>query len=319
MIKLDVKDKKILSILDMDARLPLSIIAKKVRLSRDVVNYRIRQLEKKGIIEGYYSVIDITKLRMMYCRTFFKYRKITPEIEKEILYYCNNNKNITWVIMGEGKYDISIMIIADKLEIIENTYDEIITKFGKFLQDPYVSIAFRIRHYKHNYLYETNDLTEHVMGENIIVKVDKKDIELIKLLSGNARATLIELANKLNSTPKLVAYRIKKLVKNKVLLCFRAKINTRLLGYDTYKVFLTLQDLSKENKSKLLTYLRNHPNIVYVTKPMGTHNLEFEIMVKNMNELHDKLREMKIFFSDILVSYETNLYYDEPMVRYFPS
>ena len=319
MVKLDVKDKKILSILDMDARLPLSIIAKKVRLSRDVVNYRIKQLEKKGIIEGYYSVIDVAKLGMFYCRTFFKYKNIRPEVEKEIIYFCNNHKDITWVIIGEGQYDISIMIIADSLDIIESTYDEINSKFGKYLQEPYISLAFRIYHYKHNYLYGTNDLTEYVMGNKNILKVDKKDLKLIGVLADNARVSLIGLAKRLKTTPKLISYRIKKLISNKIILVFRAKINTRLLGYDTYKIFLTLQNFDEQNKSKLITYLRNHPNVVYITKPMGTHNLEFEIMVKNMGELHDKMKEIKILFADIVFDYETNLYYDEPLVTYFPS
>jgi hypothetical protein len=49
------------------------------------------------------------------------------------------------------------------------------------------------------------------------------------------------------------------------------------------------------------------------------HNLEFEIMCRNMNELHEGIRELKHEFSDIIASYETNLYYDEGIVQYLPS
>ncbi|MBI2143762.1 AsnC family transcriptional regulator, partial [Candidatus Woesearchaeota archaeon] len=65
---MDAKDRKILSELDMDARQPLSAIAKKVGLSREVVNYRIRQLERRNIVKGYYTVLDTAKLGLMYCR-----------------------------------------------------------------------------------------------------------------------------------------------------------------------------------------------------------------------------------------------------------
>ena len=97
MIKLDVKDRKILSELDMDARQPLSTIAKKVRLSREVVSYRIKQLEKKGIIEGFYTAIDTSKLGYLYCRMLFKYRNISPEIERDLLNYCKISDSINWV------------------------------------------------------------------------------------------------------------------------------------------------------------------------------------------------------------------------------
>jgi len=39
-MKLDKKDKQILSILDWNARIPLTQLAKKTRLNKDVVRYR---------------------------------------------------------------------------------------------------------------------------------------------------------------------------------------------------------------------------------------------------------------------------------------
>ena len=49
-INLDLKDRKILYELDSNSRQPLSQIAKKVGLSKEVVNYRIRRLEDQKII-----------------------------------------------------------------------------------------------------------------------------------------------------------------------------------------------------------------------------------------------------------------------------
>ena len=63
---------EILSELDMDARQPISAIAKKVGLSKEVVNYRIKQLEKKKVIREYYTVLNITKLGLIFCRLFMR-------------------------------------------------------------------------------------------------------------------------------------------------------------------------------------------------------------------------------------------------------
>ncbi|GAG48377.1 unnamed protein product, partial [marine sediment metagenome] len=41
-IKLDIKDKKILALLSVNCRIPLTQLSKKVALSRDAVNYRIK-------------------------------------------------------------------------------------------------------------------------------------------------------------------------------------------------------------------------------------------------------------------------------------
>ena len=42
--KLDLKDRKILRELDMNARIPMNELAKKVGLSRQVVQYRIQRM-----------------------------------------------------------------------------------------------------------------------------------------------------------------------------------------------------------------------------------------------------------------------------------
>jgi Lrp/AsnC family transcriptional regulator, leucine-responsive regulatory protein len=318
MLKLDKKDKKILAILDMGARLPLTQIAKKVQLSREVVNYRIKQLEKKKIIENYYVALDTTKLGLIYCRIFLKYRQMTKEKEQQLLQYCNTSKTITWVALGEGKWDITIVLLAKNLEKIEETYDNLSTEFGKSFQNPYLTIAFAIHHFKHNYLYDTKDKTNLVLGKRPTKTYDKLDLNILNTLKKDARMSLIDLAKKVNTTAKVVQYRIKKLKEEKVILAFRTKINTKLLEHDHWKVFLTLQNMTKQKEKQLYSYFQFHPSVIYITKPMGMHNLEFEVMVKSTNELHEFIRTLKVEFGEIIVDYDTMLNYEEPLLTYLP-
>ncbi|MFA6888219.1 MAG: Lrp/AsnC family transcriptional regulator [Candidatus Woesearchaeota archaeon] len=318
MYKLDKKDKQILSILDMDARLHVTQIAKEVGLSREVVDYRIKQLEKNQTIEGYYTVINTSKLGLMYCRIFLKYKNMTVEKEKQLLEYCKKSNKVIWVTLGEGKWDFSIVVLASSLKNYEMFYDDLSLKFGMFFQNPYHSIAFEIHHFKHNFLYDKTDTKKEILNQDSKEELGSIDISLLKLISNDARISLVNLANKMKSTPKLVNYRLNKLIERKIILCFRAKINTRLLGYEYYKVFLKLESLNKQNKEKFYTYLHLHPNVIFITKPMGVYNLEFEMMVKNANELHEIMRYLRCEFSELVIDYETILYYDTPIAMYLP-
>ncbi len=316
MISLDLKDRKILSLLDMDARTPLSQIAKQVGLSREVVHYRIQQLEKKGIIEGYYTALDVGKLGYLYCRIFLKYRTMSPEIEKGILTRCQKTKGIIWVTLGEGKWDFSIVYLATSLHDFEKFYDQFMIEYGDVFQKPYLSIAFRIHHFKHSFLYPDKNRSEVVLGTEKKVKIDAIDLTIIHYISKNARASLMEIAQETKTTAKIVNYRLQKLVREKVILAFRAKLNTRLLGYDYYKVFLSLQHLTEQRKQKLYSFLKFNPHVIFITKPMGVYNLEFEVMVQNANQLHELMQELRYTFGDMIIDYETILYYSTPIARY---
>ncbi len=318
-VELDVKDRKILSELDMDARQPLSALAKKVGLSREVVNYRIGQLEKKGVVQGYYTVLDTSKLGLIYCRMLFKYRKMPAQKESELLAFCAGHKNIAWVVFGEGKWDLVLVVLAESLKQIESVYAELSNGFGSYFQDPYTSIAFSVHEFKHKYLEPKQDCREVIVGGGETpAKLDKTDLAILSLLSNDARLSLVELAGKLKTMPKVISYRIKNMLDAGVILAFRARINTKLLGYDHYKVFLTLQSFDSKNRPGILSFLQYHPNVVYITKPMGTHTLEFEAMVRNANELHEIMRQFKDKFGNLLIDYDIYFTYEVRSLSYLP-
>lgn len=62
MEKLDLKDRKILYHLDLDSRQSFRSLGKKVGLSKDIVASRVKKLQEKGIIKGFFAVVDYSKL-----------------------------------------------------------------------------------------------------------------------------------------------------------------------------------------------------------------------------------------------------------------
>ena len=60
--KLDLKDRKILYHLDLNSRQSFAQLGKKVGLHKDVVAYRVKKLQEKGIIENFFIIYDYLKL-----------------------------------------------------------------------------------------------------------------------------------------------------------------------------------------------------------------------------------------------------------------
>lgn len=59
---LDAVDKKILNMLQADARVSFSQIGEAAGVSEATIRYRVKQLEKDGVIKNYTTVLDSTKV-----------------------------------------------------------------------------------------------------------------------------------------------------------------------------------------------------------------------------------------------------------------
>ncbi|MBW2963987.1 Lrp/AsnC family transcriptional regulator [Candidatus Woesearchaeota archaeon] len=316
---LDAKDKKILSELDMDARQSISSIAKKVGLSKEVVNYRIKQLEKKQVIKGYYTVINIAKLGLMFCRFFMRFQNVDLNMEKEMVDFARTHPQICWVVNTKGPWDMVFVIMTSKINDFKRLCDLFAYKYGSHFQTRYVSIATKIHHMKHNYIYGTKDDKTYVLGGDLEEeKIDETDYKILSILARDARISTLEIARRLNITPNTVKYRIKKLVDSGIILCFRAAIGIKELGYQRHKVIMTLQNMTENKIRQMMEFLRQNPNVVYMTEAVGSGDLEFEIDVEDGNQLHDNINRIRAEFGEMIRDFEVCLTYSEEQVNYLP-
>lgn len=316
---LDAKDMKILGALDCNARQANSQVARKVGLSKEVVNYRIKSLEKRGLITNYHAVIDTTKLGYMCCRLFIRFQNVNVTKEKEIIEYARNHKSVGWIVRTKGPWDLVFVIWSKTVNDFKQVCDEICFEYGQFFQNKIVSIATKIYHFKHNYLFGTTDYDYLLLGENDKqVNIDELDIKILSMLSKEGRIPVINLSNKLNVTPNTISYRIKNLIKQGVILGFKTGINSKLLGYQRYKIILFLQNLTKKRISSLIEYLRCDPNVIYITDALSYSDLEFEIDVKNNEQLYEMMNKLRVDFADIVKDNEICLTYEQLGKNYLP-
>lgn len=316
-MKLDLIDKKILYELDFNARIPLTKLAKKLRISRQVTSYRIQNLEKQGIIEEYYIVIDNTKIGLDYYRIFLKLQNLQKS--EEIVNYCNKNPNIAFLGILDGAWNLGIGIWARDILEVNEILKNFIYKFGNYILDKDISIGTELRWFQQAYLLNKKEAKEIITGGKLNpVKIDKMDKELLILLTKNARESILNLSKKLNLSERAIAYRIKQLEKKKIILGYRAKIDYKKLGYFNHKVFFYFKNLKKENERTFIFYLNQLPSCIYITKIIGKADLECEILAKTRKEFFDIMQEIIKKFGEIIKTYEQLVIYKELIIRSIP-
>jgi len=307
------KDRDILFELSLNARATITKIAKKVKLSKQVVSYRLGLLEKNKVILGYYAITNIYLLGKTHYRVFVKYQNMSSEKEKEFMDYLTHNPNINWSSYFEGDMDAAFVIWANTIHEFEEVFDNINERYGIYFQQKYFSIATKIEYLKYKFLNDTKDTTSLIFGEDYSnLELNTMDQNLIHELNLNGRATLVYLANKYNSSAKVIRDRINKLQKKKIILGFNYKLNHNILGYTHRKVMLHLNNCSKEKIKQISAYLKNNKNVIYLVKPIGIYDYEFELMTQSNEEFHQIITELRSKFALEIKSYNTVIHYFEP-------
>ena len=157
------------------------------------------------------------------------------------------------------------------------------------------------------------------VGENYeTITIDKIDYDILIVLLKNARMKTIKISQKIGTTEMVVRYRIKKLIKNGIILGFRPFLNIHKLGYIYFKVHFTLRNLTSEKKNKINSYVHQHLNTVYMTELVGGSDLEIEFQVKNNDEFYKYIKEFRLQFGDIIKEYEFMQYTKEYKFTYLP-
>jgi len=300
MVKLDLKDRKILYELDLNCRQSNAQIGKKVGLGRDVVGYRIKKLEEDGVITQYWANINTFKLGYNVFRLYINFRNVTPEKKKEIIDYFVEYKN-SWVVATiKSEIDLDVVIWVKSIFDLYNFWDKTLDKYEEYFDKFSISIYIQANVYRKSYLLpELDDKNEREMyrmicgGEPVII--DELDYNLLNELAINARASLIELAEKFKVSSQSINYRIKKLVENSVINSFRIDIDYDKLDLKSYKVDIYLKD--HKMKKPILDYLSKKPYLEFMNLAIGWSDLEPEFVVNRLDELMKILDEINSKFS----------------------
>ena len=114
---LDALDNKILYVIKNNARLSYSDIGKEVGLSRVAVKNRMEAMEKKGIIQGYQTIINTTKVSEGV--KFIIEVEATSEMYQEVLDVLSTDRYIRQVYGTTGNCRIHCQGFAPNTKTLD--------------------------------------------------------------------------------------------------------------------------------------------------------------------------------------------------------
>ena len=293
---LGVKDIKILQSLDRDARQSIQSLAKEVGVSPEVAAYRIKKLEEKKIIQGYYTIINVYLLGSWLYRVYLRLHKMSIDVKKEFLTYLMNTKQVGQIAVTGGEYDMIIGIIEKDNMKFQSLMNEIIKKYGTYIKGKEVSIITKLCQYNKKFLYTTEkrNMQEWSMfPESSIPKVDEKDLKILVAIASQGNRTSTEIEHETHISRKVVANRIKKLVKERVILGARAIIKRDLFGLTYFRLLFKLQSTEEKKLQSLLYFLKTNKNVTYALNCIGSWEFEVELAVESIESGYAFVNDLK--------------------------
>ena len=303
MEKIDLKDRKILYELDLNSRQSFRNIGRKVGLSKDVVADRVKKLKENGIIIRFFTYYDILQLGFNFLRFYFKFQYVTPEIKKEIINQFMNDNNVNNLFSTEGSYDLGVLMMVKNISDIYPLWKKTLEKYGDYFSQQIFSAYMGELIYGQGFLLDGIEIPNRTpLRKNWgKVKIDDLDLEILKLLVVDSRIPTVEIAKKLNSNVTTINSRIKNLIKLRVILGFTVELNLDKLGYQHWKVDFYLSEYTKTNQ--IIRYIEKNPLLYCVDYTIGYADLELEINVRDINQLHDFIEDLHSKFPKIIRNY----------------
>ncbi len=301
--QLDRFDKAILFEMDLNARLTYAELGRKVRLGSDLVRYRVEKMVASGLIGRFSAVVDVHQIGM----TVFKlYLKVSPDAErrKELLQYLNRAQRTHWLTEFYGNWDILVCQCALHVREFKECLNRLYSKFGEDILDSDISTLVEVERYPKKYLTgkaANGSLSGHIRR---VADLDDLEINLLALLMENARYSYVELADRLDSTPSVIEYRLSKLQQQEIIRGYRVQLDYNRCGIQVFKVQAFPHRFDPSEERRFRDYCRKHLLITCHILQVGHSPLEFEVEVSNYADFHKVIDEIRAQFPSYIRSLE---------------
>lgn len=313
-MELDIKDKKILFELDKNSRMSLTELAKKLKTSKEVIHYRLNKLEQEKIILRFHTVASSYRFGLTAYKVYLRLHDISKNKFDEIVEYLNKNKDVFWIGVSKGRWDLMFGIWAKNIEEFFLIHDIILEKFSKYIQEKELSISRENLQYNRRWLYNNNSsVVEFNFGEKEEkLEISKEDKLILDELVKHSREKIIDIAEKTGLSVDIVNYRIKKMEKEGIIRGYKCLWNSSIMNFTTCKAFVFFKDITTEKKKEFIEYCKNLKNSVNIVITFAPWDLEIMFETESYESYFKIMDEIKEKFSDIVKFYDSVLITSEP-------
>lgn len=281
--KLDKISQNIVYLLSLDARLSITDLAKELKLTRRVVENRVKKLVDKE----YVRKIFISNDSENHCFTILIKMN---QFDKALIEKIQKVKNLRKVKETLGVYDISILFDAKSLDEV----NQIVNKISLILDDNILTYDIIPHDYEDtlgnkSFCHDPSLLTKYKPLSSKKIKLSSRERLVIETLERNPTISLLDLSEEVNISFKTLKSILDRLTDSRIIR-FTIHVNYERLGLHFHNLFLKVK-IGKS--SEFENYLLKHPRIHWLKKSKGRWNYILSVTARDINEFIDITKEIR--------------------------
>ncbi|MFA5106593.1 MAG: winged helix-turn-helix transcriptional regulator [Candidatus Micrarchaeia archaeon] len=314
---LDALDRKIMYELDLNARASASALAKRLRRSKETINFRLNRLVRQGWIKGFYTVFNTSALGLFYVKAYLKFKDAAPKKESEIFSYMSGQSHVAYLASLEGRYDAVALVMVRSMAQADGFFSAFMKRYGAYVQEKDVCVFLATHRLNQKFLYAGGKSADWTYPYELGGKrLDKEDMGILESIQSNARLPIIGIAKAAGITPASAKYRLKRLEKEGIILAYVTSPNFDMLGLQFAQINISLNDPSA--RKEIMAYFDSTNKCLFAIEMLGKYDVLAEVHVQSQQELREIIAKFKERFVGKYNDYDVSTITKEYVVVWGP-
>lgn len=301
-MKLKKHDKRLLFEFCRDSRMPFSALAKKTRMSQQLIAYKIKSMQESGVISFSYPLVDYSRFGLLRFFVHFRVNYKSKQTFRNIIEKLQKNEDVVEVIEREGHYDLIVAFSTSNPSSFNKTLRQIIEDNSDQLKNHMILTSVVSHYFPKKYLLGIRASTEDIIigGDRESLPITDNEKNVLEQLRNNARARVVDIASGAKIGSRTAISTMKKLTNTDILKGTSSIINLREIGFKKGMMLIKYHNLSLEAENNLRVFCISHRNITEMHKVFGNYDVAIMIETENAVQLREVFIQIREMFEDII-------------------
>lgn len=316
---IDIIDRKLLAALDRNSRETVTALSKRLRMPRNIVEYRLKKLRQEGIITKFVTEVALGKIGFSTYKIYCQISGLSKENQERLYRELMGDEEIVWVAQCEGRWDLLLAVYARNVLDFARIKKSFLLRYGRHITDYAITIVEEAYIVERGYLTGARkEQTELYIGGTLIVPLSDVQKKMLVIMTNDARIRIVDFAEKLGVNVRTVMHNIQLLEQTGVIQGYTTFLDVNKLGLLFFKSCIFLKEMNTKRYQELLAFCKQWPAVVHVIEAIGPWELELEIEVPGHGEMQELSTVLRNRFADIVKKVEMVIITKEWKLEFLP-